>query len=114
MQPYNKIQECDEDGAITEVVQYKAEDKSNFCIGVPLADSEDFMGGISTAGTVQIQIVGERLSTGGINGQEFGNPVAIFTEDAILKIRSMKPPGTPQICFTTATIEQVLAAAGAV
>ena len=114
MQPYNKIQDCAAGGAITEVVQYKAEERSNFCIGVPLADSEDFMGGISTAGTVQIQIVGERLSTGGINGQEFGNPVAIFTEDAILKIRSMKPPGTPQICFTTATIEQVLAAAGAV
>ena len=120
MQPYNKIQECAAGGAITLKTKYKCEDKSNFCIGIPLADSEDFMGGISTAGTVQVQIVGERLSGennkpgGGIQAQAFGNPVALFTEDAILKIRSMKPPGQPQISFTTASIEQVLAAAGAV
>ena len=115
MQPYNKLQEyVAAGGNPTETVKYKAEDRSNFCIGIPLADSEDFMGGISTAGTVQVQIVGDRLTTGGIDGQSFGNPVALFTEDAILKIRSMKPPGTPQICFTNASIEQVLAAAGAV
>lgn len=93
---------------------YKSGDRSNFCIGVPLADSEDFMGGISTAGTVQVQLTGQRLSNGGLQGENFANPVALFTEDAILKIRSMKPPGTPQISFTHASIEQVLAAAGAV
>ena len=72
------------------------------------------MGGISTSGTVQVQLVGARLSNGGNQATSYGNPVAIFTEDAILKIRSMKPPGTPQITFTHASIEQLLAAAGAV
>ena len=51
---------------------------------------------------------------GGNENTDYGNPVAIFTEDAILKIRSMKPPGTPQISITHASIEQLLAAAGAV
>ena len=72
------------------------------------------MGGISTAGTVQVQLTGSRLTNGGIGGVAFGNPVAIFTEDAILKIRSMKPPGAPQISITHASVEQVLAAAGSV
>ena len=72
------------------------------------------MGGISTAGTVQVQLTGNRLSNGNIQNFIFGTPVALFTEDAILKIRSVKPPGTPQISYTHASIEQVLAAAGAV
>ena len=120
MQPYYKLQVAAAGGVITPAIKYKSEDRSNFCIGTPLADSEDFMGGISTAGTVQVQIVGNRLGGsndkpgGGVQTVDFANPVAIFTQDAILKIRSMKPPGTPQICFTSATIEQVLAAAGTV
>ena len=69
---------------------------------------------ISTSCTVQIQLTGSRLTNGGIDDVDFGNPVAIFTQDAILKIRSMKPPGSPQISITHASIEQVLAAAGSV
>jgi hypothetical protein len=44
----------------------------------------------------------------------YTQPVALFTEDAILKIRTVKPPGVPQISITEASIEQVIAAAGAV
>lgn len=114
MQPYHKIQVSDVNGTLTPGTRYSSGDRSNFMIGIPLADSEDFMGGISTAGTVQVQLTGRRLNNGGIQAVQFGTPVSLFTEDAILKIRSMKPPGTPQISFTHASIEQVLAAAGAV
>ena len=119
LQPYYYYYSSDSTGNLTQKYTYKTGDRSNFCIGIPLADSEDFMGGISTAGTVQVQLVGSRLKNGGIwtddsNAVEFNNPVALFTEDAILKIRSVKPPGTPQISITHASIEQVLAAAGAV
>ncbi|KAI5502267.1 protein of unknown function, DUF4106 family [Trichomonas vaginalis G3] len=42
--------------------------------------------------------------------KKFTKPIALFTEDALLKIRSMKPAGAPQIGITTASIEQILAA----
>ena len=114
MQPYHYISTSNAAGVLTKSYVYHSSDRSNFCIGIPLADNEDFMGGISTAGTVQVQLTGSRLTNGGIGGVAFGNPVAIFTEDAILKIRSMKPPGAPQISITHASVEQVLAAAGSV
>ena len=112
LQPYHLEWISAADGNLAKKVVYTSGDRSNFCIGIPLADSEDFMGGISTAGTVQVQITGERLNKGGIENETFGAPVAIFTQDAILKIRSMKPPGTPQISVTEASIEQVIASAG--
>lgn len=114
IQPYQLYYDAAANGTLTREYLYTTGDRSNFCIGIPLADSEDFMGGISTAGTVQVQLIGNRLNTGGNENTDYGNPVAIFTEDAILKIRSMKPPGTPQISITHASIEQLLAAAGAV
>ena len=118
MQPFHRDYTAAAGGALTAKVTYNGGDRSNFCIGIPLADSEDFMGGISTAGTVQVQITGQRLTNGFSDNsnqlQSFNTPVAIFTEDAILKIRSMKPPGVPQISFTHASIEQVLASAQSV
>lgn len=114
MQPYHYISKSNAEGVLTKSHVYHSADRSNFCIGIPLADSEDFMGGISTSGTVQIQLTGSRLTNGGIDNVDFGNPVSIFTEDAILKIRSMKTPGSPQISISEASIEQVLAAAGSV
>jgi hypothetical protein len=99
-------------------IMYQSGDRSNFCIGIPLCDGEDFMGGISTSGTVQVQITGHRLNTNpdpnAPNIKAFGAPIAIFTEDVILKVRSTKPPGTPQISLTHASIEQIIAAAGSV
>ena len=114
IQPYHYNYTSDTSGTLTGAAIYGKGDRSNFCIGIPLADSEDFMGGISTAGTVQVQITGARLTKGGLEGESYAQPIALFTEDAILKIRSMKPPGTPQISITHASIEQVLAASGAV
>ena len=69
-------------------------DNSNFFIGVPLSTDEDFMGGISSNGqTVQIELVGDRTSEyPKVNSQYWTEaPEAIFLEDKILKIYSMKP-----------------------
>ena len=62
--------------------------------------------------TYRVAIFGKRLDKRNHEGVEYAQPVALFTEDAILKIRTMKPPGTPQISITSASLEQVLAAAG--
>ncbi|KAI5498927.1 protein of unknown function, DUF4106 family [Trichomonas vaginalis G3] len=68
------------------------------------------MGGISTVGTVQIQYTGDRDGPDELKAKKFTKPIALFTEDALLKIRSMKPAWAPQIGITTASIEQILAA----
>ena len=89
-------------------------DNSNFFIGVPLSTDEDFMGGISSNGqTVQIELVGERSSENqNINARDWTEaPEAIFLEDKILKIYSMKPAGRKQIDITNATLEQIAAGA---
>ena len=79
----------------------------NFMVGIPFADSEDFMGGISTTGTVQIELAGSRIPIDGII--ELGFKVtAICFEDALLKIRAVKPDARSQIEITHATIEQIL------
>ena len=90
-------------------------DKSNFFFAVPLSTDEDFMGGISSNGsTVQIELVGDRDSLDpDINAVERSEaPVAIFLEDKLLKIYSMKPPGKPQIQITNATLDQIVASGG--
>ena len=89
-------------------------DNSNFFIGVPLSTDEDFMGGISSNGqTVQIELVGDRTSINpNVNAENWTQaPEAIFLEDKILKIYSMKPAGKKQIDITSATLEQIAAGA---
>ena len=87
---------------------YNGEDNSNFMIGIPFADSEDFMGGISTSGTVQIELAGDRLAMEDVKELRF-KATAICFEDALLKIRAVKPDGRSQIEITNASIEQILA-----
>ena len=89
-------------------------DNSNFFIGVPLSTDEDFMGGISSNGqTVQIELVGDRTSdNSSVNAHNWTEaPEAIFLEDKILKIYSMKPAGRKQVDITNATLEQIAAGA---
>ena len=74
-------------------------------IGVPFCDSEDFMGGISTSGTVQIELSGTRDTLSEIPYRA----TAICFEDALLKIRAVKPNGRSQIEITNASIEQIFA-----
>ena len=76
-------------------------------IGVPFCDSEDLMGGISTTGTVQIELFGERVKH--TNTLKKYKATAICFGDALLKIRAVKPNGRPQIEITNASIEQLTA-----
>ena len=119
--PYKHSQEADLETTHTLFNVYICKynkDRSNFFIGVPLSTDDDFMGGISTNGsTVQIELIGERASThnANINNMNWSEaPEAIFLEDKILKIYSMKPIGGKQIDITNATLEQIIASGGQV
>ena len=97
------------------VYQLRVCDHSNFVFAVPLSTDEDFMGGISSNGsTVQIELIGDRDSRNldSVTHDWPEVPVAIFLEDKILKIHSMKPPGQPQIQLTNATLEQIVMSQG--
>ena len=115
LNPYLKFIEADlSKNCYYSFTQTIFNDNSNFFIGVPLSTDEDFMGGISSNGqTVQIELIGERTSKNpNINSQNWSEaPEAIFLEDKILKIYSMKPAGRKQIDITQATLEQIAAGA---
>ena len=105
LQPYTNMLRATESGALTEVEEWCGHDYSNFMIGLPFADSEDFYGGISTSGTVQIELSGEREKLSNIQYKA----TAICFEDCLMKIRAVKPEGRAQIEITSASIEQLLA-----
>ena len=107
LQPYSVTNESSAVGAITKKRWWSLGDYSNFMIGIPFCDSEDFMGGISTTGTVQIELNGERIKV--VDPIIKYKVTAICFEDALLKIRSIKPDGRPQIEITSATVEALMA-----
>ena len=125
LQPYVKINKYVAGSADPLVGYfYNGCDRSNFFIAVPFSTDEDFMGGISSGSTCQIELVGSRLNRRNANidldpaGPQTDPiarydwtlaPTGIYFEDAILKIRSVKPPGAPQVQITNATIEQIIA-----
>ena len=125
LQPYVKINKYVAGSADPLVGYfYNSCDRSNFFIAVPFSTDEDFMGGISSGSTCQIELVGSRLNRRNANidldpaGPQTDPiarydwtlaPTGIYFEDAILKIRSVKPPGAPQVQITNATIEQIIA-----
>ena len=108
------LNDTQNNGVYTGYLLRSAFDHSNFFIGVPLSTDEDFMGGISSNGsTVQIELIGDRTSVSASINQENWTqpPEAIFLEDKLLKIYSMKPQGKKQIDITNATLEQIAAGA---
>ena len=94
---------------------YTVGDRSNYMLGIPFADSDDFMGGISTANaTIQIQMTGTRPPNSTTNGNNnyntmttFGQPTMIITQDCLLKIWAFKSATRKQIEITHETIEQI-------
>ncbi|KAI5487273.1 protein of unknown function, DUF4106 family [Trichomonas vaginalis G3] len=87
--PYVKVM----DSYRSSKTQYTNGDRSNFWLGIPFADSEDFMGGISTVGTVQIQYTGDRDGPDELKAKKFTKPIALFHGRCSFEIRSMKPAG---------------------
>lgn len=111
LQPYYTVNTFNASGNMTASYPFYGGDESNFMIGIPFADSEDFMGGISTNNTVQIEMSGVRTGqSDSMKKAGFEAPVGIYVQDVFLKIRAMKPEGRPQIEITSATVEQILGA----
>jgi len=105
LQPYRTINTYTSDGGVpTKGKTYLPYDRSKFLIGVAFCNDEDFQGGLSPDGTVQIQFSYTRSS--GTVDYAYA-PTAIFLEDKIMKMFSMKPTGSPQISVTYATVEQI-------
>lgn len=109
LQPYYRLDTASSNGTVTSKKVWSYGDRSNGLIGIAFADDDDFMGGISTNSTVQIQLKADRIVEGEQTPIAFGSPVGIFYEDKLLKIRACKPEGGPQITITNATIEQIVA-----
>jgi len=114
IQPYTVIQTAGNPSADNTTVALTASniytdgDRSNYMLGIPFADSDDFMGGISTANaTIQIQMTGTRPSSGYNTAVSFGQPTMIITQDCLLKIWGFKSSTRKQIEITHETIEQI-------
>ena len=110
LQPFVKTRAYAAAGAGTEVHKYLIKDRSNFAIGIPFCEDDTFQAGIHSGGTVQVELVGSRTS---IVPAKYAsvNPTGLYVEDCILKLRAVKTSGEPQISFTHATPEQLLATA---
>lgn len=109
LQPYLKISKYNENGALTAQHIYSPKDRSNFAIGIPFCEDDTFQAGMHTGGTVQVELRGFRSN---IFAEMYTvNPTALYVEDCILKLRSVKPSSEPQISFTHATPEQLLSTA---
>lgn len=110
LQPYVKTRAYSAAGAGTENKTYNPKDRSNFAIAIPFCEDDTFQAGIHTGGTVQVELLGSRTS---ICPARYASalPTALYVEDCILKLRSVKPNGEAQISFTHATPEQLLASA---
>jgi hypothetical protein len=109
LQPYLKVNKYADNGNLTAQHIYSPKDRSNFAIGIPFCEDNTFQTGMHTGGTVQVELGGSRSS---IFAQMYTvNPTALYVEDCILKLRSVKPSSEPQISFTHATPEQLLSTA---
>ena len=110
IQPYSIIKTWNSaTSKLDDVKHYTDGDRSNYILGLPFADSDDFMGGISTANaTVQIQMTGATKGSNGFNNHlAFGQPTMLLTQDCLLKIWSFKSATRKQIEISHETIEQV-------
>ena len=112
IQPYTVVQTAqapnNNASALAASNIYNEGDRSNYMLGIPFADSDDFMGGISTANaTIQIQMKGNRPANGYNTAVSFGQPTMIITQDCLLKIWGFKSSTRKQIEITHETIDQI-------
>ena len=110
LQPYVKTRAYAAAGDGTETLIYNPKDRSNFAIAIPFCEDDTFQAGIHTGGTVQVELLGSRTS---ICPTLYASslPTALYVEDSILKLRSVKPSGDSQLSITHSTPEQLLASA---
>jgi hypothetical protein len=110
LQPFLTTRTYTQAGDGTETLTFVPKDRSNFAIGIPFCEDDTFQAGIHSGGTVQVELLGSRT---GIFPTMYAdaNPSALYVEDCILKLRSVKPSGEAQIAYTHATPEQLLSSA---
>ena len=110
LQPYLTTMKYTAAGDGEETLTFVPKDRSNFAIGIPFCEDDTFQAGIHSGGTVQVELLGSRT---GIFPTMYAdaNPSALYVEDCILKLRSVKPSGESQIAYTHATPEQLLSSA---
>jgi hypothetical protein len=111
LQPFlttHKYTNTDTNGTLTRT--FTPKDRSNYAIGIPFCDDDTFQAGMHSGGSVQVELRGSRSN---IFPKMYAgaNPTAIYVEDCILKLRSVKPSGEAQIAYTHATPEQLLSTA---
>ena len=111
LQPYVHKIAYSETGAGVASDVCQAKDRSNFAIGIPFCDDDTFQAGLHTGGTVQVELRGAQQVATTSALYSHVNPTGLYVEDCILKLRAVKPSGEPQISFTHATPEQLLASA---
>ena len=110
LQPFLTTHAFSAAGNGSEKKTFVPKDRSNFAIGIPFCDDDTFQAGMHSGGTVQVELRGTRS---GIFPLMYAGayPTAIYVEDCILKLRSVKPSGEAQIAYTHATPEQLLSTA---
>jgi hypothetical protein len=86
-------------------------DRGRFFIGFPFCDSNIFQGGL-TLGKDQIELKGRRMDNcpPKLAKIKYQSPVIVITSDRIMKIRSEKPVGSPQVEIATATFDELMMA----
>ncbi|KAH0801397.1 uncharacterized protein GO595_005992 [Histomonas meleagridis] len=72
-------------GVNTQSKVWHGKDNYNFFIGLPFAEGEDFQGGISTTGTVQVELFGDRLADTFMKNVVYIAPTGIYFEDALFE-----------------------------
>jgi hypothetical protein len=93
MQPYIKVKTYANanNPVATDAINWTTGDVSTFAVSIPMCDDEVFQGGMSTHNRhVQMTMEATRIGPAKLQRKTFGQPVAVFLCDLILRIYSQK------------------------
>lgn len=96
VQPYIIKDKISSTGTNIKEYEWTTGDRSKFFYGIPLADSDDFMGGVNFNGEISVE--SERIGPAYITSKNLQQMVACYTESRILLISPIPSPnGTSHI-----------------
>jgi hypothetical protein len=112
MQPFVRVKTYGnkDNPPATDTVKWTTGDVSTFSLSIPMSDDEVFQGGMSTHNRhVQMTMNGTREGPAKLQAKNFGQPVAVFLCDLILRIYSQKPAhGGKQLDILTVDVATLL------